>query len=70
MEILSPMTLGNMRANGVGTRSTDHMLTLKRASKHRAGGPWSNDDYDVFEGDQHIGALLQIQNGGTRRSAI
>jgi hypothetical protein len=53
------MTLGNMRANGVGTRSTDHMLTLKRASKHRAGGPWSNDDYDVFEGDQHIGALLQ-----------
>ena len=22
-------------------------LTLKRASKHRPGGPWSDDDYDV-----------------------
>ena len=31
------------------------MLTLKRASKHRSGGPWSDDDYDVFEGDQPIG---------------
>jgi hypothetical protein len=27
------------------------MLTLKRASKSRTGGPWSNDDYDVFDGD-------------------
>jgi hypothetical protein len=25
-------------------------LTLKRASKHRPGGPWSDDDYDVFDG--------------------
>ena len=46
----SPMILGNMCANGVGTRSTDHMLILKRASKHRPGGPWSDDDYDVFDG--------------------
>jgi hypothetical protein len=26
------------------------MPTLKRASKHRPGGEWSDDDYDVFEG--------------------
>jgi len=30
------------------------MLTLKRASKHRSGGPWSDNDYDVFEGEQHV----------------
>jgi hypothetical protein len=52
------MTLCNMRGNSVGTRSTDHMLTLKRASKHRAGGPWSDDDYDVFDGEQHIGRIM------------
>ena len=34
------------------------MLTLKRASKHRAGGPWSEDDYDVFDGDRHVGRIL------------
>jgi hypothetical protein len=34
------------------------MLTLKRASKHRAGGPWSDDDYDVFDGDRHIGRIM------------
>jgi hypothetical protein len=31
------------------------MLTLKRASKSRPGGEWSADDYDVFDGEQHIG---------------
>jgi hypothetical protein len=49
------MTIGNMRGNSVGTQSTDHMLTLNRASKHRPGGPWSDNDYDVFDGKQHIG---------------
>jgi len=34
------------------------MLILKRASKHRPGGPWSDDDYDVFDGDRHIGRIL------------
>jgi hypothetical protein len=34
------------------------MLTLKRASKHRTGGPWSDDDYDVFEGERHIGRIM------------
>ena len=48
------MTLGNMRENGVRARSTDHMLTLKRASKY-TGGPWDNDDYGVFDGERQIG---------------
>jgi hypothetical protein len=43
------MTLGNMRANGV------NRLTLKRASTHRPGGPWSEDNYD---GERHIGRIL------------
>ena len=34
------------------------MLVLKRASKHRPGGPWSDDDYDVFDGDRHIGRIM------------
>jgi hypothetical protein len=34
------------------------MLTLKRVSKHRPGGPWSDDDYDVFDGDWQIGRIL------------
>jgi hypothetical protein len=49
-----PMTLGNMHANGVGTQNTAPMLILKRASKSRPGGPWSDDDYDMFDGDQHF----------------
>jgi len=31
------------------------MLTLKRASKSRPSGEWSDDDYDVFDGEQRIG---------------
>jgi len=34
------------------------MLILKRASKSRPSGSWSDDDYDVFAGDQHIGRIL------------
>ncbi len=34
------------------------MLTLKRASKFRPGGPWDHDDYDMFDGDRHIGRIL------------
>jgi hypothetical protein len=34
------------------------MLLLKRASKSRSDGEWSDDDYDVFNGDQHIGRIL------------
>jgi hypothetical protein len=34
------------------------MLVLKRTSKHRPSGKWSDDDYDVFDGDRHIGRIL------------
>ncbi len=34
------------------------MLTLKRASKSRPSGTWSDDDYDVFDGEQHIGRIM------------
>jgi len=34
------------------------MLTLKRASRHRPGGPWPDDDFDVFDGEQHIGRIM------------
>jgi hypothetical protein len=34
------------------------MLTLKRTSKSRPSGQSSNDDYDVFDGDQHIGRIM------------
>jgi hypothetical protein len=34
------------------------MLILKRASKFRPSGEWSDDDYDVFDGDQHIGRII------------
>jgi hypothetical protein len=34
------------------------MLTLKRASKSRPSGEWSDDDCDVFDGKQHIGRIM------------
>jgi len=33
-------------------------LILKRASKSRPRGQWSDDDYDVFDGDQLIGRIM------------
>jgi hypothetical protein len=34
------------------------MLILKRASKSRPGGEWSDDDYDVWDGARHIGRIM------------
>jgi hypothetical protein len=34
------------------------MLRLVRASKSRPSGTWSDDDYDVFDGEQHIGLIV------------
>jgi hypothetical protein len=34
------------------------LLTLKRALKSHPGGTWSDDDYEVFDGDQHIGRIM------------
>jgi hypothetical protein len=39
------------------------MLTLKRASKSRPDGRWSDDDYDVFDGDQHVGYIMCMPFG-------
>jgi hypothetical protein len=33
-------------------------LVLKRASKSRPSGHWSNDDYDVYDGERHIGRIM------------
>jgi hypothetical protein len=34
------------------------MLTLKRACKSRPSGEWSDDDYDVFDSNRHIGRIM------------
>ncbi len=34
------------------------MLVLKRAYKSRPSGEWSDDDFDVFDGDRHIGRIM------------
>lgn len=34
------------------------MLTLLRASKHRPGGPWSPDDFDVVDDEGHVGQIM------------
>jgi len=34
------------------------MLILKRASKSRPSGKWSDDDYGVFDGDQYSGRIM------------
>jgi len=34
------------------------MLRLIRAPKSRPSGTWSDDDYDVFDGEQHIGRIV------------
>ena len=34
------------------------MLTLKRAANSRPTGTWSDDDYDVFDGDRHVGRIM------------
>src|ERR1039458_572781 len=43
------------------------MLLLKRASKSRPGGPWPDDDYDVFDGDL---ILPQIARESYRENQI
>src|SRR5450759_2882972 len=30
----------------------------KHASKSRPSGQWSDEDYDVFDGDRHIGRIM------------
>jgi hypothetical protein len=39
------------------------MLTFKRASKSRPSGQWSDIDYDVWDGNQHIGRIMWTHAG-------
>jgi hypothetical protein len=34
------------------------MLTFKRTYISSDTGPWSMNEYDVFEGDRHIGSIM------------
>jgi hypothetical protein len=34
------------------------MLIFKRTSKSRLSGQWSDTDYDVWDGNQHIGRIM------------
>jgi hypothetical protein len=36
----------------------DLPLILRRASKSRPSGEWSDDDYDVFDGEQYVGRIM------------
>src|SRR5665213_2492102 len=40
------------------------MFLLKSASKSRSSGDWAKDDYDVFDGDQHIGRIMWTHAAG------
>ena len=37
------------------------MLILKQANKSRPSGQWRDDDYDVFDGERHIGRIMWTQ---------
>jgi len=37
------------------------ILILARPSKSRPSAEWSDDDYDVFDGERHIGRILRTQ---------
>jgi hypothetical protein len=39
------------------------MLILKHASRSSPSGKWSDDDYDVFDGDGHIGRIMWTHAG-------
>jgi hypothetical protein len=39
-------------------------LVLRRASISRPGGPWSETDFDVFDGDQNVGRIYLVNAFG------
>src|ERR1700687_1430002 len=51
----SKRCFGNMSASYSGNCQE---YLGNRPIRHRPGGQWSDDDYDVFEGKQHIGRIL------------
>lgn len=46
------MTFGNIHSLGIRS------LTLLRASRHRPGGPWSDDDFDVVDEGGVVGRIM------------
>jgi hypothetical protein len=32
---------------------------LRAQQNHRPGGPWDADDYDVLDGERHVGRILR-----------
>ena len=38
-------------------------LTLRRASVSRSSGSWSDDDFDVFDGDRVVGRIFFQAHG-------
>jgi hypothetical protein len=38
-------------------------LVLRRANVSRKGGPWSETDHDVFDGDRDVGRIFQQADG-------
>lgn len=38
--------------------TVDPPCTLKRTSKSRPSGQWSDDDYDAFDGERHNGRIM------------
>jgi len=38
-------------------------LLLRRANVSRQGGPWQHEDYDVFDGERHVGPHLFGRHG-------
>jgi hypothetical protein len=42
-------------------KNNEPKLTLRRANTSgRGGGPWQEEDYDVFDGDRSVGLIYQI----------
>ena len=62
MKLSCPGTYKTRRHSHRFEGSIIPMLTLKRASKSRPSGTWSDDDYDVFDGGLD---LTQIVLGTT-----
>ena len=37
-------------------------LILRRANVSRKGGPWSETDFDVFDGDRNVGRVYRVDD--------
>jgi hypothetical protein len=44
-------------------------LALRRANVSRRSGPWSETDFDVFDGDRDLGRVYRLTIGRTGHGA-